>query len=144
MKQEQIDMVKHSWSLVAPIADTAATLFYDNLFEADPSLRKLFSSDMTKQKQTLMATLGYVVSKLDRLDDIVGDVMKLGAKHAGYGVQESHYGTVGASLIKTLEQGLGEHWNTEVKDSWIAAYSILSGAMILAQKEAEQKAAGQH
>lgn len=137
MQTRQIELVKHSWSLVAPIADTAATLFYNNLFTMDPSLKFMFKEDMTAQKKTLMATLGYVVAKLDKLDDIVGEVAKLGARHAGYGVQDSHYHTVGAALLLTLEQGLGDNWNNDVKESWVAAYTILSGAMIQAQHQAE-------
>ncbi len=137
METKQIELVKHSWSLVTPIADTAATLFYNNLFTMDPSLKYMFKEDMTAQKKTLMATLGYVVAKLDKLDDIVGEVMKLGARHAGYGVKEAHYHTVGAALLLTLEQGLGDNWKNDVKEAWVAAYTILSGAMIQAQQQAE-------
>jgi len=140
MKEEQINLVKNSWSLVLPISDTAATLFYNHLFTIDPSLRHMFGEDLTEQKKKLMATLSFVVSKLDKLDDIVGEVKKLGASHAGYGVKESHYETVGKALLLTLEQGLGDKWNPDVKNAWAEAYHILSGAMIQAQREVEAKA----
>jgi len=42
MTPQQIAAVRASFDLVVPMADRAAALFYDNLFEADPSLRPLF------------------------------------------------------------------------------------------------------
>src|SRR6058998_2012975 len=39
MTPRQIDLIRASWSAVEPIADTAATLFYDHLFELDPAIR---------------------------------------------------------------------------------------------------------
>jgi hemoglobin-like flavoprotein len=138
MEMKQIQMVKHSWSLVAPIADTAATIFYENLFTMDDELRHMFRGDLTEQKKKLVATLGFVIAKLDKLDDVVGEVKKLGSRHSGYGVKESHYHTVGAALLLTLEQGLGDQWNNDLKNAWVEAYTILSGAMIEAQRETEQ------
>ena len=42
MTPEQVTLVQESFELVVPIAETAAVLFYDRLFELDPSLRPLF------------------------------------------------------------------------------------------------------
>ena len=35
-------LIRKSWAQVVPIADQAATLFYQRLFEIDPSVRALF------------------------------------------------------------------------------------------------------
>jgi len=59
----QQTLIRESWAQVAPIADTAATIFYDRLFELDPSLRKLFSrTDMAGQRRDLMQTLALRVT----------------------------------------------------------------------------------
>ena len=42
MSPETKALLKTSWAMVAPIGDTAATLFYEKLFTLDPSLRRLF------------------------------------------------------------------------------------------------------
>ena len=39
---QQIELVKQTWSKVVPIADTAAKLFYDRLFETSPHLAPMF------------------------------------------------------------------------------------------------------
>jgi hypothetical protein len=43
MQQKQKEIVRQTWKQLVPIADTAATLFYQRLFEIDQSTRPLFS-----------------------------------------------------------------------------------------------------
>ena len=49
MTPEQKELVKSSWLKVAPIADTAAELFYGKLFELDPAVKSLFKGNMQQQ-----------------------------------------------------------------------------------------------
>ena len=44
MSPEQKALVKETWQKVAPMADTAARLFYDRLFEIDATTRPLFKT----------------------------------------------------------------------------------------------------
>jgi nitric oxide dioxygenase len=131
MTPTDIDLIRASWSGVEPIADTAAGLFYGRLFELDPAIERLFRrTDMAAQRKILMQTLTVVVKSLDRLDQIVPAVQALGRRHAGYGVREAHYATVGAALLWTLEQGLGEAFTPPVREAWATAYGILASVMI--------------
>ena len=43
----QIELIQTSFAEVVPIADTAAQLFYKNLFQFDPYLEPLFKGDVT-------------------------------------------------------------------------------------------------
>jgi len=62
---EQKCLVQDSWEKVAPIADTAAGLFYGKLFELDPALKPLFKdSDMKEQGKKLMQMIGAAVKGL--------------------------------------------------------------------------------
>ena len=136
MTTQQIELVKKSWNQVIPIAQQAGELFYRNLFEAAPGVRHLFKTETKDQAKKLVAMLSMVVSKLDNLDSIINDVKQLAKRHDRYGAQPEHYAVVGETLIKTLKMGLAEKWTTEIEQAWIAAYTILSGAMIEAQREA--------
>jgi hemoglobin-like flavoprotein len=131
MTPTQVERIRQSWSAVEPIGDVAATLFYDRLFELDPSLRRLFRrTDMDRQRTVLMQTLTVVVKSLDRLDQLVPAIEALGRRHAGYGVREAHYDSVGAALLWTLGQGLGDAFTPDVRDAWAEAYTTLASVMI--------------
>lgn len=129
MNAQQVALVQSSFARVQPIADTAATLFYDRLFTLDPELRPLFKGDLAEQKRKLMTMLAVVVNGLSRLDQIVPAVQALGRRHASYGVHDEHYATVGAALLWTLGQGLGDGFTADVEAAWTAAYTLLAETM---------------
>jgi len=138
MTPEQRQLVADTWKQVAPIADTAANLFYSRLFEIDPSTRKLFrATDMAAQRKKLLQTLSFVINGLDHLDVLVSKVEDLGRRHAGYGVTNAHYESVGAALLWTLEQGLGRAWTPAVASAWTEVYGMLSGIMRKAAARAD-------
>ena len=136
MNSRQIELVQSSFAQVVPIADTAAALFYGRLFELDPSLRPMFRGDLKEQGKKLMDMIRAVVGNLRTLDRIVPGIRALGSRHAGYGVRDEHYDTVGDALLWTLGQGLGEAFTKETREAWTAAYAILSGTMKDAADEA--------
>jgi len=125
----QIDLVQGSWRQVLPVAETAALMFYDRLFFLDPSLRALFRSDMTEQRRKVMAMITFAVNGLTRLEQLVPMVQDLGRRHAAYGVRPEHYYTVGAALLWTLQQGLGDSFTPAVREAWTAAYGVLANTM---------------
>lgn len=129
MTPHQIHLVQTTFEKVAPIADTAASLFYGRLFEIDPSTRPLFRNDLRRQGAMLMQTLGLAVRHLHDPTPVLGAVRNLGVRHVGYGVTDAQYGTVGEALLWTLGQGLGEAFTDEVRDAWAAAYELLAGVM---------------
>ena len=135
MTPAQIDAVQSSFALVRPIANQAGEMFYARLFEIDPSLRSLFKGDIAEQSKKLMQMLAVAVNSLNNLEAIVPAVQALGARHAGYGVKDRDYGTVAEALLWTLQKGLGDAFTPEVKTSWVAAYTVLSGTMQEAAKE---------
>jgi hemoglobin-like flavoprotein len=131
----QINLVQRSWSKVLPISETAADLFYNRLFEIDPSTQVLFKGDMKEQGRKLMQMITAAVNGLNDLDALVPAVQELGSRHGGYGVQEEHYGSVANALLWTLEQGLGDDFTPEVKSAWTETYMLLASVM----KEASAK-----
>jgi hemoglobin-like flavoprotein len=134
MQQHTITLVQDSWQKVAAIAPQAAELFYQNLFTADPSLKPLFKGDMPEQGKKLMQMIGAAVGKLNDLPALVPILQGLGKRHAGYGVEDSHYQTVGAALLKTLGQGLGADFTEEVKEAWTSVYTVMADVMVAAAK----------
>ena len=120
-----------------PDADVAE-LFYQRLFELDPSLKPLFKGDMKEQGKKLMATLNLAVASLTKLEEIQPAVQDLGRRHVEYGVPDESYQTVGQALLDTLAKGLGEAFTDDVKEAWTQTYVTLSTVMIEAGKTVEE------
>jgi len=136
MTPEQKDILRDTWRAVAPIADDAAKLFYDRLFEIDPGTRPLFArTKMPEQRAKLIAAIGHVIDGLDEFDAIVPTIEALGRRHAGYDVTDAHYFSVGAALLWTLEQGLGVAWTPAAADAWSSAYTLIADTMRRAAAE---------
>ena len=142
MKTIEIELIQGSWALVEPIADAAAQLFYQRLFEIDPSTRPLFAAtDMTAQKQKLLTVIGLAVGKADKLDSLAPVLRELGRNHVNYGIEDRHYGSVGSALLWTLEQGLGTRCTDDARAAWTVFYALITGPMRQAAADHQRPAA---
>jgi hemoglobin-like flavoprotein len=63
-------------------------------------------------------------------------VRTLGERHAGYGARPEHYDAVGAVLLATFADQLGDAFTAELHDAWAAAYAAIAALMIDAQEAA--------
>jgi len=133
MEQQTINLLQTSFAKVAPIASTAAEIFYAKLFELDPEIRHIFPIDdteaMKSQGNKLMTMRSAAVAGLTNLDKLVPVLKDLGKKQVNYKVEAAHYDTVGAALLSTLEAGLGTDFTPEVKTAWTATYTIMANVM---------------
>jgi len=134
-------VIRDSWRLVVPIAETAAELFYKRLFELKPAYQQYFKGDMAAQKRKLLAMLGFIVKSLDwpeaswrenvaEEDDLFLVVLALGRRHAElYKIPDSTYPAVGEALLWALDYGLGKKFNEPVRAAWTKVYTLVSTAM---------------
>src|SRR5437870_131181 len=129
MTPEQIALVQASYDKVAPIRATAGALFYRRLFELDPGLRPLFTSDIRLQSAKLMAMIELIVDNLSRFEMLRPQVRALGRAHVGYGVQEGHYDIVEAALLWALRLSLEEQFTAAEESAWAAAYALIAEVM---------------
>ena len=132
MNPGDIAVVQASFAKVAPIADTAAKLFYARLFELDPSVRPLFRTNLDEQGRRLMEMIAAAVNGLGDLPALVPVLQDLGRRHARYGVESTHYQVVGQALLDTLEKGLGRDFTPQARNAWSAVYKTMADTMIAA------------
>lgn len=129
LSERQKQIVINSFLKVEPIAPAAATIFYDKLFEYDPSLKPLFKNNLNDQGKMLMSALKVAVNSLHNLDRLVPVLQEMAIKHVSYGVKCDDYTPVGNALIYTLKQGLGGDFNSELKEAWAITYKIMATVM---------------
>ena len=126
----QVALVQSSFGSVAPIAETAGMMIYERIFSLAPDTRALFDDDIRPQAKRLMTAVKAAVDHLDRLDEVTPFLVKLGARHAGYGVRPEHFDVGGEALLWTLEQALGDALTPETRAAWAAAWSTIADAMM--------------
>ena len=126
-----VEKLEESFDLVAPQGDELMRTFYDNLFEAAPSVRPLFADvDMEGQRQALLNMLLVLRESLRDLDDIVPDLEELGARHVDYGAKPEHYPVVGEVLIGAMAEVAGDAWKPEYTSAWQEAYQVVQDVML--------------
>jgi nitric oxide dioxygenase len=130
MTPAQIVLVEQSYAEVKPIADVAAKLFYQRLFQIAPEVQPLFKGDIEEQGRKLMSVLTTAISLLRHPEKLGQALEQLGRRHRGYGVSPEQFVPVGQALIWTLEQGLKERFTSERRDAWLALYEGVTQAML--------------
>lgn len=138
MTEEQIVLVRRSWKMFRGVDPSiVGDTFYSKLFSDAPAVRRMFPSRMDDQYKKLMDMLSTIVARLDRINEMKGEIAAMGRRHANYGVKPAHYQLVGQALLWTLEQGLGRDWTPELASAWENCYRMISDAMINASLEME-------
>ena len=130
MTPEQITLVQSSFTRLGPDLPAVTARFYQELFERDPALRPLFTTDMAEQRVKFAQKLTEIVQSIPRLDQLLVHTRALGARHVGYGVRATDYQTVGDSLIAAIAAVLGEEFDAATREAWVLAFNIVAETML--------------
>lgn len=129
MSRFSVPLLQSSFALVEARAGAIGIRFYDTLLTRHPELRSLFGTDLEVQSQRLMAMIAAGVGLLDRPAQLLPALQDLGRRHRRYGVRAAHYPMVGAALLETLAESLGEAWTPELRASWVGFYELVARTM---------------
>ena len=130
------NLIVESFEAVKPHADDVVSYFYETLFSNHPEAKGLFKNvDMAAQKKALVASLAHCVENIHDEGHLSRYLKSMGERHVRYGVQEGHYAWVGEALIQTFQYFFDESWTSELEESWIQLYTLMSDLMKLGAKE---------
>jgi hemoglobin-like flavoprotein len=129
MTPRQITLVQRTWSKIAAHSAQLAEVFYDRLFQLDPSLRSMFAQDMNEQRRALMEMLHIVVNGLYCFEELQPEIEALARRHVDYHVEESQYDLVRKAILLMLAEELGNEFTPEVEAAWAATYDQLADVM---------------
>jgi hemoglobin-like flavoprotein len=129
MTPRHVHLIRKSYAELARHEHVAALVFYRRLFEIDPPLRALFKGDIEEQSKKLLDMLGVLIAMLERPLGLELELRAMGERHAGYGVVDKHYDTVGAALIDMLAETLDDGFTVEVRDAWTLLYGVVASTM---------------
>ena len=144
-----ISRVEQSWYLISNRIEKVGLAFLLNLFHENPSLLDLFPFDgeytsddagrltMSEHMEThirahaaaVMRVVGTCVAGLERIDDLVPKLRRIGSTHRQSGVQDIHYDLMYRHLIRTLKDEIGSSWDRETEDAWEQAFASITDLM---------------
>lgn len=132
MDSNQIAIVQKTFERVEELELEPSRIFYEELFDAAPHLRWLFSSDMSHQYRMFIMAVAYCVGSLQQPEAIQKRLEHLAVRHVSYGALPEHYTVVGGALMRMLAKVLDEDFTPDVAEAWSQAYAHLSGVMLAA------------
>lgn len=136
MTAQQVFLIRKSFAEFSRHEHVAALVFYRRLFQIDPALRPLFKGDIEEQSRKLLDMLGVLIAMLERPLGLELELKAMGSRHAGYGVKDEHYATVGAALLDMLAETLGDAFTPEVREAWTTLYGVVEVTMKAGAAEA--------
>ncbi len=127
----QIELLESSFQAIAPCGEAFVRTFYARLFTSFPQTRAFFAStDMKEQRKKLLGALALVIQNLRKPEVLTSALQGLGQRHVAYGVRPEHYPIVGAVLLETFADVLGERWTPTYHNAWAEAYGVVCTIML--------------
>lgn len=126
-----VDALRTSFGVVIERQPELTHVFYEDLFERHPEVRRLFFRRPREVQERMLAET--LVAALDHLEDgdwLTAQLGTLGAQHADYGVTEEMYGWVAETLIATLAREAGDAWSPAYEAAWREALTAIAGLML--------------
>ena len=130
MTPEQIAIVESTIRRARAELVGLAAEFYDRLFEAEPQLHDLFTTDPAEQRQKFADQLDAIARAIRDCDTFTADAAALGHRHRTYGVRARDYALAGPPLLEALASVLGQEWTSDVEVAWLRAYNLTVEAMM--------------
>lgn len=152
MTPSEIEVIRQSFSRLAPSAPKIGELFYKRLTDTAPDIVLVFGdyfdSGGSKFQVVsevvnchLRSLLSVPVTPGGQKPPIPPAVYQLGQRHVKYAVTGAQFAKMKEALLWTLEQFLGPDFSSETRDAWSRAYDNLADMIqrAMAQPEKPEK-----
>src|SRR5438552_9821891 len=127
----QIELLETSFQAIVPCGEAFVTASYERLFTRFPQTRAFFAAtDMKEQRKKLLGALALVIQNLRKPEVLTSALQGLGQRHVTYGVRPEHYPIVGAVLLETFSDVLGDSWTRAYHEAWAEAYGVVCSIML--------------
>ena len=137
-------MVKSSWSeLISKYnLQKFGVILFKQIFKIAPETQGMFPfrdvslEDLLKNQSfrrhafAVANALDQSIHRIESLNNGDAILKDLGKKHIKFGVKEEHYPVIGQAIVTTMKMGLQSKFTSDVKESWVKLYKLVSQAMI--------------
>ena len=71
-----------------------------------------------------------IIENLDRIQNLIPSLEKLGKDHVPFKVEPEHYAAFGAAFLRTIEDKLGLEFTVDVRKNWEILFTIVQSSML--------------
>jgi nitric oxide dioxygenase len=139
-----MDIIKATAPVLEARGLDITTHFYKRILGAHPELTNTFNMNHQAtgaQQSALAHAVWAYASNIDNLGALASAVSRIAHKHASLGILAEHYPVVGAHLLASISEVLGDAVDDAVLDAWKAAYFQLADIFIGCEKKLYDEAA---
>jgi len=122
--------IRASYEAISPRLDRVVERFYSELFRRRPEVRRIFPTDMARQKEHLAAALAMLFRNLENMEGLEPSLMSLGAQHVAFGALPEHYPVVRDCLLAAVAEVAAPAWSSQLEDAWREAFNRVCSAML--------------
>lgn len=120
--------------------------FYRRMFQHNPEVAPFFNpahQSAGNQQRALAAAITAYAANIDNLEVLGGAVELIAQKHASLMIKPEHYPIVGANLLASIREVLGEGASDEVLNAWAEAYGFLADILMGREQQIYRESAQQ-
>lgn len=133
LTEKTITIVKSTAPILDQHAETLTRHFYKRMFSHNPEVAPFFNpahQESGSQQKALAGAICAYAANIDNLDVLGGAVELIAQKHASLMIKPEHYPIVGANLLASIREVLGEGATDDVIGAWAEAYGFLADILI--------------
>ncbi len=123
MTDKQLTIIKSSWRMLRQVDPVLlGDVFYTRLFAQLPFLKTLFKAKPEEHYKTLIDMIGRIIARVNSLDELALEMAGMAQNYINPSFKTEHYRIFNEAFLWTLEKGLGNDWNDEVKNAWRSCF----------------------
>lgn len=133
LSDKTIAVVKSTAPVLEANGELLTRHFYNRMFRENPEVAPLFNrSNQTSgtQQRALAGAICAFAANVDQLEVLGAAVETIAQKHAALRILPEHYPIVGANLLASIREVLGEAATDEIIDAWAEAYGFLANILM--------------
>lgn len=138
LSNQTMAIVKSTAPILEEHGEALTRHFYRRMFEHNPEVGPFFNpanQAAGKQQRALAAAIAAYAANIDNLGALGPAVELIAQKHASLLIQPEHYPIVGANLLASIREVLGEGATEAVLTAWAEAYGFLADILIDREKQ---------
>ncbi len=133
LSDKTIAIVKATAPVLDVHGEALTRHFYKRMFSHNPEVAPLFNPSNQhagSQQRALAAAICAYAANIDNLEVLGGAVELIAQKHASLLIKPEHYPIVGANLLASIKEVLGDAATDDIINAWAEAYGFLADILI--------------